>query len=252
MEYPHIPQHFSKDELFEHFTLTQDERYNLPQWRKEQNILGFAVLLKTYSFLGFPPRRKKDVPVSVVSWISQQLDVDPAGYERYLWKSRLWDIHLASIRDYTGFRPGNREDFQKLANWLIEEARRHPSRSKMYAAAIHRCRHLRLELPREKELQRLVNSAWQQYLSIVCRKISESLGSKIRIKMDQCLDFDPDHKSCLKLSDGRCRLGSQVPEQKTYVLSRNRGGSQRPVQRHTGRNMGPKERKRHTSHEALF
>jgi hypothetical protein len=72
MEYPHIPQHFSKEELFEHFTLTQEEKYILPQWRKEKNILGFAVLLKTYLFLGFPPRRKGEVPAPIVSWISQQ------------------------------------------------------------------------------------------------------------------------------------------------------------------------------------
>ena len=194
MQYPHIPQHFSKEELFEHFTLTQEEKYILPQWRKEKNILGFAVLLKTYLFLGFPPRRKGEVPAPIVSWISQQLDVDPIGYERYLWKSRLWDIHLASIRGFTGFGPGNRDDFQKLVQWLIDEARYHPTRSKMYVAAIQRCRLLHLELPREKELLRLVNSTWQQYLSITCREISEHLGPEIREKMDQCLDFDPNDK----------------------------------------------------------
>jgi len=78
MEYPHIPQHFSKEELFEHFTLSQVDRYNLPLWRKEKNILGFAVLLKSYLLLGYPPRRKKDVPASVVSFIGQQLDVHPS------------------------------------------------------------------------------------------------------------------------------------------------------------------------------
>jgi len=70
MEYPHIPLHISKEELFEHFTLTQDERYHLPQiWRKGKNILGFAVLLKTFSFLGFPPRKK-------VSYIGKPLPVE--------------------------------------------------------------------------------------------------------------------------------------------------------------------------------
>ena len=61
-------------------------------------------------------------------------------------------------------------------------------------AAINRCRCLRLELPREKELQRLVNSAWQGYLDFICRKIAGRLGSKIRRKMDRCLEFDPNDK----------------------------------------------------------
>ena len=185
----------SKEELFEHFTLTKDERYHLPQiWRKEKTILGFAILLKTFSFLGFPPHKKEDIPAKIVSWISQQLDVDPVVYEKYHWKSSLWDIHLASIRDFTGFRPGNKDAFQELVQWLIDKAHGHPTRSKMYVAAIHRCRHLRLELPREKELQRLVNSAWQQYLSLTCQTITDRLGPTIREIMDRGLDFDSDDK----------------------------------------------------------
>jgi hypothetical protein len=147
MDYPHIPQHIGNEALFEYFNLTQDERYSLPRWRKDQNILGYVVLLKAYAFLGYPPRKKDDVPLAVVSWISQQLDVDPAEYPCYQWKGRLWDIHLSAIRDHTGFRPGIKEDFQTLGRWLIEKANGHATMSKMYAAAIHRCRSLKIELP---------------------------------------------------------------------------------------------------------
>ena len=86
MDYPHIIPHLSKEDLVEHFTMTQDERYYMPQWRKEKNILGFAVLLKTFSFLGFPPREKEEIPLAIVSWLSQQLNVDPSEYSRYRWK----------------------------------------------------------------------------------------------------------------------------------------------------------------------
>ena len=197
MEYPHIPPHVSKEDLFEHFTLTQDERYHLPQiWRKEKNILGFAILLKTFLFLGFPPRKKADIPAAIVSWISQQLDVDPVEYKSYRWKSSLWDIHLASIRDFTGFRPGNGDDLQKLVQWLVDEAESHPTRRKMFSAAIQRCRRLRLELPVEKELQRLVSSAWQQYLSITCQKITERLAPETLQKMDQCLNPALNDNDC--------------------------------------------------------
>ena len=54
MDYPHINPHVSKVDLIDYFTMTQNERYHLPQGRKEGNILGFAVLLKTFSYLGFP------------------------------------------------------------------------------------------------------------------------------------------------------------------------------------------------------
>lgn len=194
MEYPHLSQHFSKEELFEYFSITQDEKYTLPQWRKEQNVLGFAVLLKSFQFLGFPPRKKDDITVAVVSWISEQIDVSPRAFEKYLWKGRLWDMHLASIRNYTGFRPSGMEDFQSLVKWLLENVHSHPSRSKMYAASIRRYRSLRIELPSEKELQRLVSSAWQQYLNQTCQIIANRIEPEVQKMMDQCLSVDPHDK----------------------------------------------------------
>jgi hypothetical protein len=111
--------------------------------------------------------------------------VDPAEYQGYRWKSRLWDIHLAAIRDHTGFRPGNKEDFQALVQWLIEKANGHATMSKMYAAAIRRCHSLKIELPREKELQRLVSSSWQQYLNQACQTIAQRIEPSIREQMER-------------------------------------------------------------------
>jgi len=214
MDYPHINPHLSQDDLIEHFTLNQDERYHLPEWRKEKNVLGFAVLLKTFSFLGFPPRRKEDVPLIIVTWISQQLNVDPKEYEKYQWKSRLWDMHLASIREFTGFRPGNEEDFQSVVQYLVDEGKSYPSRSKMYAGAIVRCRDLRLELPAEKELQRLASSTWQQYLNTICQKISDRLAPDIQGKMDECLEpsKDKDRYEWMKALPGKAGMKTLLGE----------------------------------------
>jgi TnpA family transposase len=195
MDYPHINTHISDEELFEHFTLSQDERFLLPQWRKEKNLLGFAVLLKSFVFLGFPPRMKEDIPASVILCLSRQLNIEPEEYAKYDWKSSLWNIHLASIREFTGFRPFTGDDFNVLIQWVIDEAKSHPSRLKMYSAAIRRCRSIRLELPVEKEFQRLVNSAWQQYLNIVCQKISERLIPEVQDKMDKCINADLNDKN---------------------------------------------------------
>jgi hypothetical protein len=194
MEYPHFRQHLSNGNRIEFFSLTSDERFLLSQWRTDTNILGFAILLKSYQYLGYPPRNKEDVPDSVISFVSQQLKLDAALFDQYRWKDSVWRVHLTSIRDHNKFRPGSKEDFQRLGQWLIEEADCHPTRSKMYTAAIQRYRSLRIELPSEKELQRLVSSAWKQYLSQACQAITDRIKPSIRKKMDLCLDVDPKDK----------------------------------------------------------
>ncbi len=209
MDYPHLKMHFSQEELVEHFTLTSEERFFLPQWRQEGCVLGCAVLLKTYIFLGYPPPRKEDVSAPIISWLGQQLKLSPCEFESYSWKNRRWDEHLAAIREFTGFRPWTDDDGQPLVQWLVEEAGRHPSRPQMMSAAIERCRQVRRELPAEKELQRLANSAWWQFQNRVCQEIAERLGPEIRRKMDQCLDVVPpqtDRYEWMKATPGKSGL----------------------------------------------
>ena len=215
MNYPHINPHLSDEEIFEHFTLTRDELCFLSELRKERNVLGFAVLLKTFVFLGYPPRDMRNIPSEIISRLSQQLQLNPEEFENYRWKGRLWDFHLASIRAFTGFRPVSVRDSEELGQWLVDKAESHPSRSKMFSAAIERYRNLRVELPTEKELQRLVGSAWQEYLSGTCRKISERLSPEIRERMDQCLDArqdDKDRYEWMKTRPGKFGMKSLLGE----------------------------------------
>jgi hypothetical protein len=194
MEYPRFSLHISEPDLIESFTLTPDEWYLLSKWRKTATTLGFAILMKSFQYLGYPPLQKQDIPGAVISCISRQLDLDMGLFDRYRWKDSVWKVHLNSIREFTGFSPISKNESEKIALWLVDHAPNHPTRVKMYAAAIHRYRHLRRELPKEKELQRLVNSAWQQYLNKVCHEISDRVGPEIRTMMDQSLEFDPSDK----------------------------------------------------------
>lgn len=194
MEYPHFCLHITEKNLLEYFTLAPEERYLLSQWRKDVSILGFAVLMKSLQFLGYPPRQKQDIPDSIIVYISGQLGLNAKLFKQYRWKDSVWKVHLNTIREFTGFDHSKKDDLEKIANWLTAQGNNHPTRSKMYVAAIHRCRRLLLELPKEKEFQRLVNSAWQEYLNTIYEKISNRLGYRIREKMDKYLDFDPAEK----------------------------------------------------------
>lgn len=187
MKYPHIPPHITKEELIEHFTLYQEERFLLSQQRKDETILGFAVLLKAYLFLGYPPYRKEDIPTSVVSWISEQLKQDVSGFSKYLWKEKIWKIHLTLIRQFYGFRPFVTDDYTSLSQWFIEHSDDYSTEQHLSDAVIRRCRHLRLELPSEKEFARFLNSVWQQKFEILCQKIADRINPETKEKMELCL-----------------------------------------------------------------
>lgn len=188
MDYPHIPLHIPQEELVEFFTLAQEERYILPEKKDDKNMLGFAVLLKTFQFLGYPPRRKEDIPNFVVSWIAKQIDLEASLFSKYLWKEKLWDIHLSAIRNFTGFRPFSESDSKEITEWLIHPGKSYSSRQKMYFAVFERFRDQKIELPMEKELQRLVNSTWQKWFESTCNNIANKLSQETIKNMEQCLN----------------------------------------------------------------
>ena len=59
MNYPKLKLNYCEKELKEYFTLSQKEKELLNNIRKERNILGFAILLKTYQYLIFPLIKKE-------------------------------------------------------------------------------------------------------------------------------------------------------------------------------------------------
>jgi len=191
MEYPHFSIYSNKEDLIEHFTLSEKDRDMLPQWGENRNMLGFAVLLKSFMFLGYPPQSKDEIPVQVVSLIAQQLNIDLVEFNRYIWKKRLWFSHIDFIRSLTGYRPFKEDDYNQVSVWLVNKGCNYPSRQKMCFAAIKRFREIHLELPTEKEFRRLVNSAWRQFFDASCQKISNRLSSDTVKRMELCLNTNP-------------------------------------------------------------
>lgn len=169
MAYPSLKTHWNEDSLAEHFAVQRGERRLIEQSlegvRKEANRLGFAVLLKTYQFLGRPPRGRAEVPGVVVEWIARQVRVDPSLLVDYSWKNTVWKRHLQLIRKATNHRAMRLRDFADLEGWLIKQGdAAFASRKKLFAMAVSRCHVLRLELPAETEMRRRLAGVWRSYL----------------------------------------------------------------------------------------
>jgi len=194
MEYPTIKTHWLKDELTEYFTLNPSDIQAIDTIYRDKNLLGFAVLLKTYSLLGYPPRRKEDVPAAIVEWIAHQLRINSDVFKEYCWKDRLWNHHLSLIRRHTGFRPMGSDERSSLLEWLSERSNEFPSLKELSGAAMARCRECRVELPAESELRRLVHSARRIFFDTLCQTVSSRINSDIQ-KHLECLTAVSDSET---------------------------------------------------------
>jgi hypothetical protein len=188
MGYPSIERDISGDELREYFMLTpQDQK--LLQKKGGVHRLGLAVFLKVYQFLGYAPRRKKQIPQAIVDWVADQLQVEASLFARYPSTNRAWRRHHVLVREHLGIRIWERggEDATQLDEWLVEKVDQSPTRGELLDLAVKWCREHRVELPAEKSLRRLVHSARSRFFEQLYSKVSSRLDSSTRARMKRCL-----------------------------------------------------------------
>ena len=100
-----MKQHWSSQELIDHWTLTQSEIVLAQSISKtNHNQLGYTLMLKYFQREGKFPQRKQDISGQIVVHIAQQLRVQESVYASYDWTGRTQKRHRSHIRSLLGFR----------------------------------------------------------------------------------------------------------------------------------------------------
>jgi len=145
-------------------------------------------MLKGLEYLGYFPENLQQVPPSIRSFVGKQLGLLTDLTNQYPWESSTRERHQGQIRETTGWRSMTSEDKQELEQWLrLEGALSAPSGEKLLDCACQRLFQLRLELPAEAELQRLVNAALNGYFSDLYERTTAQLPLKVQTQLDELL-----------------------------------------------------------------
>ena len=105
------------DELVEHWTVLDDER-ELIAGKRGPTRLGFALLLKFYTWAGRFPRDHGELADEAVAFVARQIGVDAAELGFYDWSGRTIEYYRAQIHAHLGFRECSVTDADKLTGWL--------------------------------------------------------------------------------------------------------------------------------------
>jgi TnpA family transposase len=186
--YPSFKSAYSHDELVEHFLLTPADLQLVVTCRGDANRCGMALLLKALAYLGYVPEHLECIPGEVRSFITGQLGLLWDFSSDYPWDSRTRDQHLHLIRQYTGWRFPMAQDKEALEQWLRQSAAfEAPVVDRLFDYACQRLRELRVELPAEGELYRVVNAALSGFFQDIHRRIATAIPDGIRSCLDALL-----------------------------------------------------------------
>src|ERR1700758_354972 len=136
-----------------------------------------ALLLKTICHLGYVPDPMPQIPEEVRAFVAGQLGLLWDSSESYSRHDGTLDYHLAQIRQHTGWRFPKAQDKEELENWLRNEgANEAHTADALFDSACERLRSVRVELPAEGELERVVNAALNGFFQDIYRWISDALA----------------------------------------------------------------------------
>ena len=157
------------------------------------------------------------VPEAVRVFIAHQLQLLWDHTAAYPWQSRSHDTHLALIRQHLDWRFPTAQDKQDLERWLqTVTGPEAPTEADLSESAYTRLRALRIELPTERELQRLVRTALWGFFHAIYTNVTAQLSEPVRTALDQLLVIAPEaSQSIFAAESGACRARSQKSPRRT-------------------------------------
>jgi len=161
-----FPEQITTDEMIIFFTLSDQDLTLVKKRSGDHNLLGFALQLGTLRYLSFIPDDFPQLPLKVVEYVAQQLNISPKVIADYGERSQTKTSQLQEIQDYLGFRKPNQTDYQHLEKWLLERAMEHDRPLLLFQLLIKKLEIAKIIRPGLTILERMVayarNEAWTE------------------------------------------------------------------------------------------
>jgi hypothetical protein len=142
--------------------------------------LGFALQLGTLKYLSFIPDNFPQLPLQVIEYVAQQLEVSSKVLTDYGERSQTRTSQLQEIQDYLGFRKPNKTDYQQLGIWLLERAMEHDRPLLLFQLLIKKLEIAKIIRPGLTILERMIatarNEAWTETALCLQPILTEARG----------------------------------------------------------------------------
>ena len=207
-----LREEWSTEDLVGAWTLV-DGDWDLVANRSGATRLGFALLLKFFEIEARFPTGAGELPSVAVSYVADQVKVDPGELAEYPWDGRSVKYHRVQIRKAFGFREFTRGDEDKLATWLAEEVCPVELRDRqLREALLIRCRAERIEPPGRPD--RIIGAARTLFEKSFCEVVVLRLGDAGAARLEDLIDVDEGRRLLgeLKADPGQVGLETLLRE----------------------------------------
>ena len=180
--------------LSRHYTLSDNDLALIQERRRDSNRLGFAVQLTVLRHLGRGLDVNEAPPTAVLSFLGEQLGIEPDKYPAYAQRETTRWEHFRELCEMFGYQALSQSLNQEMRVWLIPVAVVTPQPFALMSALMDELRRRKILVPRIGVLERMAAMARSQAESAVNRILDtitagheEALDNLLKVPEDQAM-----------------------------------------------------------------
>lgn len=183
-----FPEEIPTEDCFVYFLLSKDDLKKINQQRSDSSRIGFALQLCALRYMGFVPQDLQSIPLRVLRYVAEQLQVPTHALEKYSARNRK--LHLKSSRKLVGFRLATKVDLLSLEQWLLDRALEHDKPTVLFKLACEHLKQQQVVRPGTDRLARMVSAARVQAQEVTYKILKPLLTKERRNSFDELLEVD--------------------------------------------------------------
>ncbi len=193
-----MPQ--AQDDLIRLYTFSDTDLALIRQRRGNTNRLGWAVQLCLLRFPGQGLLTDNDVPMQLLQWVGQQLNIAPTCWEQYAQREPTRREHLLELRTYLGMVPFGLTHFRKMVQTTTELAMQTDKGVVLAAGVLDRLRLQRTIVPAVDVIDRICAEAITRANKRIYAALSDPLTCAHRQRLDELLTHKEEGGKTTKLA----------------------------------------------------
>ena len=179
-------------DLIRHYTLSPDDLAVIARRRRPHNRLGFALQLCALRYPGRLIRPGEAIPLQVVAFVADQLDLDPEGLAGYATRAPTRYDHRDALHDAYGFRTFTQPDYRELSAWLAPIAMTTISGMIVAEALMGELRRRGIAAPGPTVIERMIATALLRAERHATETLNATLTPEQRGALDTLLEIHPE------------------------------------------------------------
>jgi TnpA family transposase len=187
---------FTKNQITEKASFNIRDRHRIRQCRGTHNRLGFAYQMAFVRLTGrFPSQDPFEIIEEIVSFVGNELDLDPKKITGYSERQPTVSAHQQQIRLYLELKKFDETENECLKRFLFEEACRLEKPSPLLAIAKEFLQNRKVLLPADATLNRIIGEQRDLARQEIFGRVMDMLNPETRERFDQLLAVENSQSS---------------------------------------------------------